>query len=250
MRCASSRPLLELHLDGELSASESAEIQEHVENCAVCDGLYRRLEHLQRDIRVQAIRHTAPAQLQQRIQAALREAAGSEPQPRRMHWNWMAVAASILLVISTGWNIASLRSRDSAARDVLAQEVLSSHLRSLMGTHLLDVPSSDQHTVKPWFNGKLSFSPDVRDFSSQGFRLVGGRIEYIADRPVAALVYQRRQHFINLFTWPSPSSPQSGYGELKRSGYNLVSWTKDGMTCWAVSDLQTGELEQFAELYK
>jgi anti-sigma factor RsiW len=119
-----------------------------------------------------------------------------------------------------------------------------------MGTHLLDVPSSDQHTVKPWFNGKLSFSPDVKDFSNQGFRLVGGRIEYIADRPVAALVYQRRQHFINLFTWPSPPAPQNGYGELKRSGYNIMSWTKDGMTCWAVSDLQAGELEQFAELYK
>jgi anti-sigma factor RsiW len=133
---------------------------------------------------------------------------------------------------------------------VLAQEVLSSHLRSLMGTHLLDVPSSDQHTVKPWFNGKLSFSPDVKDFSSQGFRLVGGRIEYIGDRPVAALVYQRRQHFINLFTWPSSPGSQSGYGEMKRSGYNLVFWTEDGMTCWAVSDLQIGELEQFAQLYK
>jgi anti-sigma factor RsiW len=133
---------------------------------------------------------------------------------------------------------------------MLAQEVLSSHLRSLMGTHLLDVPSSDQHTVKPWFNGKLNFSPDVKDFGSQGFRLVGGRIEYIDDRPVAALVYQRRQHFINLFTWPSPSSSRSGYSEMKRSGYNLVSWTEDGMTCWAVSDLQTSELEQFAQLYK
>ena len=250
MRCASSRPLLELHSDGELSASESAEIQEHIENCADCDGLYRRLEHLQSGIRMQATRHTAPAHLRQRIQAALREAAGSEPQPRRMHWNWVAVAASILLFASMAWNIASLRSRDSAARDMLAQEVLSSHLRSLMGTHLLDVPSLDQHTVKPWFNGKLSFSPDVKDFSSQGFRLIGGRMEYIADRPVAALVYQRRQHFINLFIWPSPSSSQNGYSEMKRSGYNLVSWTEGGMTCWAVSDLQTGELEQFAQLYK
>ena len=250
MRCASSRPLLELHLDGELSSSESADIQEHIESCAFCGGLYQNLEQLQSDIRMPATRHTAPAHLQHRIQAALREAAGSEPQPRRMHWNWMAVAASILLVISMAWNIATLRSRDSAARDILAQEVLSSHLRSLMGTHLLDVPSSDQHTVKPWFNGKLSFSPDVKDFSSQGFRLVGGRIEYIGDRPVAALVYQRRQHFINLFIWPSPSSSQSGYSEMKRSGYNLVSWTEGGMTCWAVSDLQPSELEQFAQLYK
>jgi anti-sigma factor RsiW len=250
MKCASSRHLLELHLDGELSASESAEIQEHIENCAACDGLYRRLEHLQSDIRKKITRHTAPAQLQRSIQAALRKAAATESQPPRIRWNWMAVAASFLLFASLALNIASLRSRDSAARNTLAQEVLSSHLRSLMGTHLLDVPSSDQHTVKPWFNGKLSFSPDVRDFSSQGFRLVGGRVEYIGERSVAALVYQRRQHLVNLFIWPSPSASQSGYSELKRSGYNLVSWTKDGMTCWAVSDLQAGELEQFAELYK
>jgi anti-sigma factor RsiW len=148
------------------------------------------------------------------------------------------------------WNVASLRRSSGSARDTLVQEVLSSHLRSLMGTHLLDVPSSDQHTVKPWFNGKLNFSPDVKDFGSQGFRLVGGRIEYIANRPVAALVYERRQHFINLFIWPSPSSSQGGYSEMKRSGYNLVSWAEDGMICWAVSDLQPSELEQFAKLYQ
>jgi anti-sigma factor RsiW len=249
MRCASSQHLLELHLDGELSASESAEIQKHIENCASCDGLYQRLEQLQSDIRAQITRHRAPAHLQRSIQSALRKTAASERPARPWHWNWMAVAASVLLFASMAWNIAFLRARDSA-RDILAQEVLSSHLRSLMGTHLLDVPSSDQHTVKPWFNGKLNFSPDVKDFSSQGFRLVGGRIEYLEDKPVAALVYQRRQHFINLFTWPSPSSSQRGYNEMKRSGYNLVSWTQDGMTCWAVSDLQTSELEQFAQLYK
>jgi anti-sigma factor RsiW len=249
MRCVSSRHLFELHLDGELSESESAKIQEHIENCASCDGLYQRLEQLQSDIRKQVIRHTAPDHLQRSIQAALRKAAASETQARPSRWNWMAVAASVLLFASMAWNIAALRSRASA-RDVLAQEVLSSHLRSLMGTHLLDVPSSDQHTVKPWFNGKLNFSPDVKDFSSQGFRLVGGRIEYINDRPVAALVYQRRQHLINLFIWPSPSSSPSGYSEMERSGYNLVSWTEDGITCWAVSDLQTSELEQFAHLYK
>ena len=249
MRCASSRHLLELHLDGELSPSESAEIQEHIENCASCSGLYQRFEQLQSDIRTQVTRHRAPAHLQQSIQAALRKAAASEPQARPMRWNWMAVAASVLLFASMAWNIASLRPH-SSARDLLAQEVLSSHLRSLMGTHLLDVPSSDQHTVKPWFNGKLNFSPDVKDFGSQGFRLIGGRVEYIDDRPVAALVYQRRQHFINLFMWPSPSSSQRGYSEMKRSGYNLVSWTEDGMACWAISDLQTSELEQFAQLYK
>ena len=249
MTCSSSRRLLELYLDGELATSEATEIQEHIECCASCGGLYQHLEQLQGDIRMQLIRYTAPAHLRKSIHAALRKAAAIVPEAGRSRWNWMAVAASVLLFASMAWNIASLRSRDSAS-DTLAQELLSSHLRSLVGTHLLDVPSSDQHTVKPWFNGKLNFSPDVRDFSSQGFRLVGGRIEYVDDRPVAALVYQRRQHFINLFIWPATSSSHGGYSDMKRSGYNLVTWTENGMTCWAVSDLQTSELEQFAKRYQ
>jgi anti-sigma factor RsiW len=239
----------ELHLDGELSQSESTEIQEHIENCASCDGLYQRLEQLQSDIRKQVTRHTAPDHLQRRIQAALRKAAASETQARPARWNWMAVAALVLLFASIAWNVVALRSRASA-RDVLAQEVLSSHLLSLMGTHLLDVPSSDQHTVGPWFNGKLNFSPDVKDFSSQGFGLVGGRIEYIKDRTCRHPRVSTQAASHQPLHMAIPSSSPSGYSEMKRSGYNLVSWTEDGMTCWAVSDLQTSELEQFAHLYK
>ncbi len=249
MKCSSSQDLLELYLDQELDARESAELQEHMETCAACRGLYQRLKQLQSDIRTQATRHTAPAHLQQSVRAAVRKAASSEAPPRPVRWNWMAVAASVLLCVSLAWNLAFLRSR-SSEKDILAQEVLSSHLRSLIGTHLLDVPSTDQHTVKPWFNGKLNFSPDVKDFSSQGFPLIGGRIEYIGDQPVAALVYQRRKHLINLFTWPSRSSSQSGYSEEKQSGYNLVFWNQDGMTYWAVSDLALTDLEQFVHLYK
>ena len=160
----------------------------------------------------------------------------------------MAIAASILLAVSLAWNFSLFQSR-SGGLDIIAQNVLSSHVRSLIGTHLLDVPSSDQHTVKPWFNGKLDFSPDVKDFTSQGFPLIGGRIEYLVDRPVAALVYRRRQHVVNLFTWPSLSLVNNE-AELTRRGYNLIHWNKASMTYWAVSDLRISELQQFANLYQ
>ena len=249
MTCASSQHSIEAYLDGELVTSESVEICEHIDGCPSCGATYRRVEQLRNDLRIQAQRYTAPAHLQQRIHAALRKAAKNEAPRRALSWSWTAVAASVLLCASLAWNFALLRSPAPAA-NLVAQEVLSSHVRSLIGTHLVDVPSSDQHTVRPWFNGKLDFSPEVKDFASQGFRLVGGRVDYLADRPVAALIYQRRQHFINLFTWPSSSPAPNGHSDVKRSGYNMLSWSQDGMTYWAVSDLQRSELDQFAQLYQ
>ena len=249
MNCASSQHSIEAYLDGELAMSESVEVREHIDGCPSCAATYRRLEQLRNDLRTQAPRYTAPAHLQQRIHVALRKAAKSEAPRRALPWNWAAVAASVLLCASLTWNFTLLRSR-APNTGSLAQEVLSSHVRSLIGTHLVDVPSSDQHTVRPWFNGKLDFSPEVKDFASQGFRLVGGRVDYLGDRTVAALIYQRRQHFINLFTWPSSSSSSNGQTEVKQNGYNILNWTQNGMTYWAVSDLQRSELDQFAQLYK
>ena len=249
MTCSSSEHLLELYLDGELAVRESAEMRKHIGGCSTCANRYQRLEQVRTDIRMHVGRYEPPADLDQRVRAAIRRAAVEKKHPGWLLANWMAVAASVLLCASIGWNVALLRSH-SSANDLLAQEVLSSHLRSLIGAHLVDIPSSDQHTVKPWFNGKLNFAPDVKDFVRQGFPLIGGRIEYLDDQPVAALIYQRRQHLINLFMWPAASSSPSGYSAMKKRGYNLVSWTRDGMTCWLVSDVQTSELEQLAELYK
>jgi anti-sigma factor RsiW len=249
MKCTSSEHLLELFLDGELAAREWVEMREHLDSCSACTGRYRRLEQISSDIRMRVGHYAPPAGLERRVRAALRKAASEERQPSWLRQSWVAVAASVLLLVSIAGNVALLRQHTSA-RDVLAQEVLSSHLRSLIGTHLVDIPSSDQHTVKPWFNGKLNFSPDVKDFARQGFPLIGGRIEYFDDKPVAALIYQRRKHLINLFLWPESSLSSSGYSEMARRGYNLVSWTQNGMTFWLVSDVQTSELEQFAQLYK
>ena len=168
--------------------------------------------------------------------------------PKRIGWrsSWavagIAAAAMVALAVLRLGPVVSRPSPDN----LLAQEVLASHVRSLMANHLTDVPSSDQHTVKPWFNGKLDFSPPVKDLSGDGFPLVGGRLDYLEDRPVAALVYQRRKHFINLFIRPSDSG--SGQKTVMRQGYNLFHWTQSGMTYWAVSDLNSSELQEFVHL--
>jgi anti-sigma factor RsiW len=132
--------------------------------------------------------------------------------------------------------------------DLLTEEVLAGHVRSLMAGHLTDVSSSDQHTVKPWFSGRLDFSPPVRDLAERGFALVGGRLDYLGGRPVAALVYQRRGHFINVFVWTSSNGPGRGEQTQSRQGYHLIHWARSGMTYWTISDLNRGDMQQFARL--
>jgi anti-sigma factor RsiW len=161
----------------------------------------------------------------------------------------LSLAAVLLIAITTGWVLISNLSV-SSVNEPLAQAVLSSHIRSLMVNHLVDVTSTDQHTVKPWFDGKLDYSPPVVDLAQQGFPLVGGRLDYLDDRPVAALVYKRRSHLINLFIWPSTSTfaSEDKMTAVTRQGYHLVTWTKSGMIYWAVSDLEESELQEFVHL--
>jgi anti-sigma factor RsiW len=191
-------------------------------------------------VRTQGHYYEAPPGLEQKIRRSLRR-----ENPTPAPWRWMAVAASVLLIVSLGWNIALLRSRVDP-QQLVAANVLSAHIRSLAGTHLLDVPSSDQHTVKPWFNGKLDFAPGVKDV--EGFPLLGGRVEYFDGRPAAALIYGRRNHTINLFTWPSATA--TAEATQTRNGYHLQTWSSNGMTFWAVSDLNENELRQFVSLYR
>jgi len=164
-------------------------------------------------------------------------------------WQWLkwgipiAGTALIAFLLATS-------SIGPSVDDRLAQQVTASHLRSLMANHLTDMVSSDQHTVKPWFAGKIDFAPPVKDLAAQGFPLVGGRLDYLQDRPVAALVYQRNQHKINLFIWPATRTSNTTQKPAVRQGYNLIHWNESGMTFWAVSDLNPAELREFVGLLK
>ena len=194
----------------------------------------------------------APEELRQRVRAAIHNAA---TPTRWRRWGlysnqtrWLALAASLALVAlggTAGYQIAARRAGEGA----LADQVLASHVRSLMPGHLTDVVSSDQHTVKPWFNGKLDYSPPVADFKAQGFPLIGGRLDYVGGRPVAALVYGRRQHVINVLLWPAIAGT-AGPSDRTRQGYHLLHWTAGDYTCWVVSDLGLPELQEFAGLLR
>src|SRR5580658_2366527 len=248
MNC--SQDLIEAYMDEELEPGLSASVGEHLLNCETCSEAYSRFRAQKANIRSAAPYYTAPEQLERSIRDALRQATANEakPAPTSVPWRWLAVAATILLAISVSWNMRP-SPRRTVENDLVAENILSGHIRSLIGTHLLDVPSSNQHTVKPWFNGKLDFSPDVKDFASQGFPLIGGRLEYLMDRPVAALVYQRRQHIINVFTWPAASTAKMER-PFARNGYVALHWNHGSMTFWAVSDISSVELSQFESLYE
>jgi anti-sigma factor RsiW len=246
MNC--SRNLIEAYLDDELDAARHSAVEQHLATCESCSEIHTRLREQKATIRATAPYYSPPPNLQQSVRDALRRTGRAKTKPVwEVPWRWLTIAASMLLVVSVSWNLAQLRPRSSEAQ--VADNVLSDHIRSLIGTRLVDVPSSDQHTVKPWFAGKLDFSPEVKDLEAQGFPLVGGRIEYLAGRRVAALVYHRRQHVITLFIWPDASSSGVDAG-ISRNGYNLLHWTAGPMTYWAVSDVSASDLQNFRNLYK
>jgi anti-sigma factor RsiW len=193
--------------------------------------------------------------LEKRLRSAVRQANRAETRPEAWPWRWnwswpkvlVPLAATCLALL-----IALPLLTRHPAEDRLVEEIVSAHVRSLMAntSHLTDVASSDQHTVKPWFTGKLPFSPPVTDFAAQGFPLVGGRLDYIAERPIAALVYQRRKHLINLFIWPATQAANSGRELRSTQGYNIVHWIQGGMVHWAISDVNAGDLQEFARVVR
>jgi len=226
---------LEAFVDRELAADSAAEIRAHLGTCASCRQRVAHREALGRLVR-SAPYYEAPDRLRARVSGQVQRTRSAR---RVLTW-----AAAAVLVVSVGGAMSLVRS--TAARgDAMVDDVVDGHVRSLMGEHLFDVRSTDQHTVKPWFLGKLDFSPPVVDLASIGFPLVGGRLDYMSGRPVAALVYQRQKHTINVFVSPATDA---GTGVTNRTlrGFHVRHWVRDGMSFWAVSDLNDAELTQFA----
>jgi anti-sigma factor RsiW len=262
LKCEESQKLLHGYVDGELDLVGSLEIEQHLQECSDCAEAYKRLQALRQKIQSSGLYERAPLALHERIRASLRQgsqadrtgeadqvgrAVKSQADFHELRWRWFSIAASLAIIALIGWNVFRT-SLPSSAENMLAQEVISSHVRSLMANHLMDVASSDQHTVKPWFNGQLDFSPTVKDLANEGFPLVGGRLDYLDNHTVAALVYKRHQHVINLFIWPATAGTEEPLRTLMRQGYHAIHWTQGGFIYWAISDLNEQELQEFTRL--
>jgi anti-sigma factor RsiW len=245
--CPDVQALLHGYLDGELDLMSALRLERHLQDCPACREAYHGQRALQGALRAAPLRWEAPPALEGRVRSVLRES-GRPPlrvlTPGRKRLGLAAAAAALLAL--AGWALARTW-MTPGADDLLAQEVVASHVRALMAEHLVDVPSSDRHTVKPWFQGRLNFPPEVPDLEAEGFRLVGGRLDYLAERPVAALVYRRHKHVINLFTWPAAGSDDQAPRAATRQNQHVVRWAQRGMNYWAVSDLNAEELQQFAQ---
>ncbi len=249
MSCQITQEFINAYVDGELDLARSLEVEQHMQECQACASAYHNQTALRSAFKDSSLYHCAPPKLEKRIRSSLRREEKSEVGRRLFGWRWLPVGAMALILVLglVIWRaVPSLR---PSGDELLAQEMVSNHVRSLqLESHRTDVISSDQHTVKPWFDGKLDFAPPVKDFSSQGFPLIGGRLEYLNNRAVAALIYQRQRHYINLYIWPAEQSNATGEVGTKRQGYNLLHWTNSGMTYWAISDLNGVELHEFALL--
>lgn len=246
MNCQDMRLLLHAYLDDELGATDSLAVARHLAECADCTQRLRALTQLRDGLRERNLYRSAPAALRARIEARLPRAAVVPRSPRR-GWSMALAALVALFVIAAvfaGWQTLRLQRRGS---DALVAEAVSDHVRSLLPGHLIDVQTSSEHTVKPWFDGRVDFSPQVKDLSAQGFELVGGRLDVLGGKQVAALVYKRRLHTINLFQWPG-----SGPGAIPqtRDGYHVLEWNDAGLRFVAVSSVAASDLQAFEHAFR
>ena len=256
-RCQPTRASLGAYVDGELPPEDFAAIADHLATCAHCSAEYQSVLDTIALARTQLERFTAPDVLRARIRATIattpaEHEAARPDAPRREGQRWSrwvrpaSVAAGFLIAAALGSGTTLLVRREAEAPSI-ASQVLSSHLRSLMPNHLTDVASNDQHNVKPWFNGRLDSSPTVPRLDDQGYPLLGGRIDYVGGRPVAVVVYGRRQHLINVFSWPAAGADET-LTAAASNGYTMYHWRSGGIEHWVVSDVNAAELKTFATM--
>jgi anti-sigma factor RsiW len=243
MNCTEIHPLIHAYVDSELDLMPSLEVDRHLKACAQCTAMKRSLESLRSNLRNSDLAYRAPEALRARIRESVTDTSDEAPSRNSRPWGWQLLALG-----SIGFAIVTLMLQPAVTdRDRLADEAISSHVRSLMAGHLMDVASSDQHTVKPWFSGKIDFAPDVKDFAAQGFPLIGGRLDYLNGRSVVALVYRRNQHTINVFVWPISKS--AGSTTEERRGYSIINRDLNGLHYCIISDLNGKDLGDFANLF-
>jgi mycothiol system anti-sigma-R factor len=247
MQCDEVRPLLEAYVDGELAEAERVQLRDHLADCPECGPEATALEHLRDGIRQSAPVYRAPEALRSEIRFALRRQAATSARGARPAPGWLAYAASILLAVAVGSG-GTLLITGERQEDAVANELIDSHLRSLLGNHLTDVASSDQHTVKPWFAGRSELSPPAVDLAGEGFPLVGGRLDLIAGKPIPALVYRRREHVVNVFVLPASRGDLAK--TLTRRGYSLRHWDEGDLGFWAVTDAAPSELAEFERVFR
>jgi anti-sigma factor RsiW len=240
MTCAEAEPLLGASLDGELDSQTALRIDDHFSTCHRCSALLDRLQRLQQEIAAAELDWSANTDLRS-LRAAIRRR--TRQNWWQVWWLWRSAVAALAAVLVV------MIALPGGSGNSIERQMVDNHLQSMLADHLVDVPSSDQHTVKPWFQGKLSFAPSVPDLSADGFTLIGGRLDVIGGRPAAAIVYRRRQHVVNLWVLAADGAQ----GQLKSTdveGFHLLQWRKSGMTFWAVSDLNPAELREFAMLIR
>jgi anti-sigma factor RsiW len=250
MRCADCQDAINAYIDDELMPDERSDMQAHLASCVDCRREHDVLAATSRTLKEGLVRHRAPDVLKARIRSALAQPTAFDrplPLPQR---SWVRLAAAGVMIAAASSALTFGAMERPAAQHAATADVLTSHIRSLMPGHLLDIASTDQHNVKPWFNGRLDLSPSVPRLDSIGFPLLGGRIDYVSGRSVAAVVYGRRQHVINVFSWPTSDAAPLAPSVSTQKGYHIVHWRNEGMEMWAVSDLNAGELEQFVARFE